>query len=81
MAKRYARDFRLHARAKVLSCAWVNDEATKRACDSGDDAYRVFRRMLDSGRSPSDWAQWLAEARAEPDRLGRLASGGTRASP
>ena len=39
-------------------------------------AYRVFRRMLDSGRPPSDWGQLLAEARAESERLRRLASGG-----
>ena len=55
--------------------AWVNDEDTKRAYESADDAYRVFRRMLDSGRPPSDWDQLLAEARAESERLGRLASG------
>jgi toxin YhaV len=35
--------------------------------------------MLDSGRPPSDWGQLLAEARAESERLGRLASGGARA--
>ena len=34
--------------------------------------------MLDSGHPPSDWGQLLAEARAESERLGRLASGGDR---
>lgn len=47
---------------------------------SADDAYPVFRRMLDSGRPPSDWAELLAEARAESERLGRLAWGGACAS-
>jgi toxin YhaV len=73
--------FRFHAQAKVIVFAWVNDEGTLRAYESADDAYRVFRRMLDSGRPPSDWGQLLAEARAESERLVRLASGGARARP
>ena len=65
--------FRYSSSAKVIVFAWVNDEDTKRAYESTDDAYRVFRRMLDDGRPPSDWAHLLAEARAESERLGRLA--------
>ena len=79
--QQYRLFFRFHAQAKVIVFAWVNDEDTKRAYESADDAYRVFRRMLDSGRPPSDWGQLLAEARAESARLGRLAAGGTRAAP
>ena len=60
--------------------AKINDE-DRRVYESADEAYRVFRRMLDSGSPPSDWGQLLAEARAETDRLGRLASGDTLASP
>ena len=37
-----------------------------------DDAYRVFCRMLDSGRPPSDWSQLLTEAQAVSQRLARL---------
>jgi toxin YhaV len=73
--------FRFHAQAQVIVFAWVNDEDTKRAYEIADDAYRVFRRMLDSGRPPSDWGQLLAEARAKWERLGRLASGGARTGP
>jgi toxin YhaV len=76
--QQYRLFFRFHAQVKVIVFAWVNDEDTKRAFESADDAYRVFRRMLDSGRPPSDWGQLLAEARAESARLGRLASGGAR---
>ncbi|MCA3148953.1 MAG: type II toxin-antitoxin system YhaV family toxin, partial [Burkholderiales bacterium] len=36
---------------------------TKRAYQSDDDAYRVFRQMLESGHPPDDWDQLLAEAR------------------
>jgi toxin YhaV len=76
--QQYRLFFRFHTQARVIVFAWVNDADTKRAYDSADDAYRVFRRMLDGGRPPSDWDQLLAEARAESDRLGRLASGGAR---
>lgn len=79
--QQYRLFFRFHAQAKVIVFAWVNDEDTRRAYESADDAYRVFRRMLDSGRPPSEWGQLLAEARAESARLGRLASGDARASP
>lgn len=73
--QQYRLFFRFHAQAKVIVFAWVNDEDTKRAYESADDAYRVFRRMLDSGRPPSDWDQLLAEARVESERLARLTSG------
>ena len=73
--QQYRLFFRFHAQAKVIVFAWINDEDTKRAYDSADDAYRVFRRMLDNGRPPSDWEKLLAEARAEGGRLGRLAPG------
>lgn len=71
--QQYRLFFRFHAQARVIVYAWVNDKGTLRAHDSPHDAYRVFRRMLDSGRPPSDWDQLLAEARAEPMRLDRLA--------
>ena len=67
--------FRYHAPSKVIVFAWVNDEDTKRAYESSDDAYRVFRKMLESGRPPDDWHQLLAEARAERQRLQRFAEG------
>ncbi len=54
--------------------AWVNDENTKRAYESSDDAYRVFRKMLESGHPPDDWSQLLAEARAEGQRLQQFAA-------
>lgn len=54
--------FRYHAPSKVIVYAWVNDEDTKRAYESSDDAYRVFRKMLESGHPLDDWDQLLAEA-------------------
>lgn len=73
--QQYRLFFRYHASSKVIVYAWVNDEDTKRAYESSDDAYRVFRKMLESGHPPDDWNQLLAEARTEGDRLPRIAAG------
>lgn len=71
--QQYRLFFRYHAASQVIVYAWVNDEQTRRAYESDDDAYRVFRKMLDSGRPPSDWDQLLNQARTESKRLKRLA--------
>ncbi len=73
--QQYRLFFRYHAPSKVIVLAWVNDKDTKRAFDRSDDAYRVFRKMLESGHPPDDWNQLLAEARAEGQRLQRFAAG------
>ena len=73
--QQYRLFFRYHAPSKVIVLAWVNDEDTKRAYESSDDAYRVFRKMLESGHPPDDWNQLLAAARAEGQRLQRFAAG------
>ena len=67
--------FRYHAPSKVVVFAWVNDEDTKRAYESQDGAYRVFRRMLENGHPPDDWSQLLAKAYAEGLRLQQFATG------
>ncbi|ROZ64970.1 type II toxin-antitoxin system YhaV family toxin [Ramlibacter sp. WS9] len=64
--QQYRLFFRYHASSKVIVYAWVNDSDTKRAYESADDAYRVFRKMLEAGHPPDDWDQLLAEARAAP---------------
>ncbi len=70
--QQYRLFFRYHALSKVIVYAWVNDEGSKRAYESSDDAYRVFRRMLESGHPPDDWELLLAEAGAESDRLQKI---------
>ena len=67
--QQYRLFFRYHAPSKVIVLAWVNDEDTKRAYESGDDAYRVFRNMLASGHPPDDWDQLLKEAEPGAGRL------------
>ncbi len=67
--QRYRLFFRYHAPSKVLVLAWVNDEKTKRAFENSEDAYRVFRKMLETGRPPGDWDQLLEQAKAATERL------------
>ena len=67
--QQYRLFFRYHAQSKVIVFAWVNDEDTKRASDSGCDAYRVFRKMLESGHPPEDWDQLLAQAKETSRQL------------
>ena len=73
--QQYRLFFRYHAPTKTIVFAWVNDEETKRAYESSDDAYRVFRKMLESGHPPDDWDHYLAEARAQGQRLQQFAAG------
>jgi toxin YhaV len=70
--------FRYHAPSKLIVFAWVSDEGTKRAYEGSDDAYRVFRRMLENGHPPDDWNPLLAEAGAEGQRLQQFAAAITR---
>jgi toxin YhaV len=60
--QQYRLFFRYHLQAKIIVLAWVNDEDTKRAYDSSDDAYCVFRKMLESGHPPDDWDALLGQA-------------------
>lgn len=61
--QQYRLFFRFHAPSKIIVLAWVNDEDTKRAYESNEDAYRVFRKMLESGHPPDDWDQLVSQAR------------------
>jgi toxin YhaV len=54
--------FRYSTSAKIIVFAWVNDDNTLRTYGSRSDAYAVFRKMLDKGNPPDDWAALLAAA-------------------
>lgn len=60
--QQYRLFFRYHAQARIIVLAWVNDEDTKRAFDRSDDAYRVFRKMLEGGHPPDDWDELVRQA-------------------
>lgn len=70
--QQYRLFYRYHAQAKVIVYVWVNDDSTKRAYESSDDAYLVFRKMLESGRPPDNWQQLLKEAQDAGPRLTRI---------
>lgn len=63
--------FRYSSGAKVIVFAWVNDETTLRTYGAKSDAYAVFRKMLDSGNPPDDWAALIAAA-SDPEVQQRL---------
>ncbi len=67
--QQYRLFFRYHHKSKIIVYAWINDISTKRAYGHGTDAYRVFRRMIESGHPPDDWQSLLKEARQETQRL------------
>lgn len=60
--QQYRLFFRYHAASKIIVFAWVNDEDTKRAYESDDDAYRVFAKVLDKGNPPDDWLELITTA-------------------
>jgi toxin YhaV len=70
--QQYRLFFRYHTQGKVIVFAWVNDEGCKRVYGRGDDAYRVFGKMLKSGHPPDEWDQLLCEARKESKRMRAL---------
>ncbi|WP_068819802.1 type II toxin-antitoxin system YhaV family toxin [Phormidesmis priestleyi] len=67
--QQYRLFFRYHQESKIIVFVWVNDESSKRAYNSNTDAYRVFKRMLDSGNPPNDWNDLLKDTEDETNRL------------
>lgn len=67
--------FRYSSSARVIIFAWVNDETTLRTYGSKSDAYAVFRKMLDGGNPPDDWAALMKEA-SDPQAQARLEEAG-----
>lgn len=58
---RYRLFFRYDSASKIIILAWVNDSETKRTYGSKNDAYTVFKKMLESGHPPSDWKSLLSD--------------------
>ena len=67
--QQYRLFFRYHQESKIILISWVNDENSKRAYDSNTDAYKVFRKMLESGHPPDNWNDLLKEAKSAANRL------------
>lgn len=60
--QQYRLFFRYHAPSRIIVYVWVDDDDTRRAYESRDDAYRMFRKMLEGGSPPDDWDQLMAQA-------------------
>jgi toxin YhaV len=71
--QQYRLFFRYHQESKIILLAWVNDDNSKRAYESNTDAYRVFRRMLESGHPLDDWNDLFQEAKSAINRLRKAA--------
>ena len=67
--QQYRLFFRFHHKRKIIIYAWVNDTESKRAYESAHDAYRLFRKMLESGNPPEEWDQLLEESLPQTVRL------------
>ncbi len=61
--------------SKAIVMTWVIDKERKCAFKSGNDAYRVIFRRLESGHRSDDWYSLPTEARAERQRLPQSATG------
>lgn len=58
--QQYRLFFRYHVPSRLIVYAWLNDENSKRAYESANDAYRIFRRMLENGNPPDDWDELVS---------------------
>jgi toxin YhaV len=65
----------------VLVYAWVNVETTRRAYESSDDAYKVFRKMLAAEHPLNDWASLLDQAKLHSSSLGKFSEINERFRP
>jgi toxin YhaV len=57
--------FRYDSKAKLIIYAWVNDDDSKRTYGSKNDAYAVFKKMLDAGNPPDGWDKLLSQCSAD----------------
>lgn len=69
--QQYRLFFRYSEKDRIIVLAWVNDDDTKRAYESKNDAYRVFARMLGRGHPPDDWETLLSETISAPPLPGQ----------
>lgn len=59
---RYRLFFRFHSGTRTIVFAWMNDESTLRKAGARSDPYRVFQKMLEAGRPPSEWSQLVDQS-------------------
>jgi toxin YhaV len=62
--QQYRLFFRFHQESNVIVYVWVNDDQSKRAYGSDTDAYKIFKKMLNSGNPPDDWQTLMSQVKA-----------------
>ncbi|MDR5900249.1 type II toxin-antitoxin system YhaV family toxin [Halomonas vilamensis] len=67
--QQYQLFFRYDLASKILIYAWANDESTKRAYDSKQDAYATFRKMLKKGNPPDSWNDLWKASVSDGERI------------
>jgi toxin YhaV len=79
-AGRFRLFFRYDSKSKIIIFAWVNDENTLRTRGAKNDAYAVFKDMLDDGNPPTKWAELLKTSSTDENvrRLKPAAARGQR---
>ncbi len=65
IGRRFRLFFRFDSKSRIIIFAWVNDENTLRSSGSKSDPYAVFRRMLERGHPPDDWAALMSSSQAD----------------
>ena len=65
IGRRFRLFFRFDSKTRIIIFAWVNDEYSLRSSGSKTDPYTVFRKMLESGHPPDDWAKLIAACKAD----------------
>src|SRR5208282_336896 len=61
--------FRYDSRSRIIVYAWVNDERSLRQQGGKRDPYEVFRRMLESGHPPNEWAALMRSSGSLPAEI------------
>ena len=65
IGRRFRLFFRFDSKTRIIIFAWVNDENTLRSSGSKTDPYAVFKKMLERGYPPDDWAKLIAASKTD----------------
>ena len=60
--QRYRLFFRYHQKSKIIVLVWVNDESCLRTYNDKNDAYCVFKKMLETGNPPDSLEELIEES-------------------
>ena len=65
IGRRFRLFFRFDSKTRIIIFAWVNDKNTLRSSGSKTDPYAVFKKMLERGYPPDDWAKLIAASKTD----------------